>query len=34
MESEEHESIMGVWGRSPNGVQGKAPAEGVRGEDP
>ena len=34
MESAEHESIIGVCGRSPSGVQGKAAAEGVRGRRP
>jgi len=31
MASAEHEPIMGVWGRSPSGVQGQSPCSGGQG---
>jgi len=30
----ERETITGVWGQSPSGVQGRAPGQGVRGKAP
>jgi len=30
----EHEPIIGVWGRAPSGVQGRAPGQGVGAKPP